>query len=197
MKDNFFDMQTPPNPHAAPYGHNHAGPMMPYPGEKLPLKSKFIATVLSMMIPGTGQMYLGAVVRGMSAYSGALLLQRVRCGAPDRRDQSGDPPRIRFPRTGRLSERERGKPAARLYRRRRVFLLAVCLRRHVGRLVYGQCRSRGSRLADRRRIFVLQGIPRQETVASSTCICIKAASVPSGLEAAFVGVIPCGANETF
>ncbi|TMV47756.1 hypothetical protein FE783_20175 [Paenibacillus mesophilus] len=66
MKDNFFDVRTPHHPHAAPYGREHPGPMMAYPEEKLPLKSKFIATVLSMMIPGTGQMYLGAVVRGMS-----------------------------------------------------------------------------------------------------------------------------------
>lgn len=39
---------------------------MPFPMEKLPLKSKFLATLFSMFVPGTGQMYVGAVARGMS-----------------------------------------------------------------------------------------------------------------------------------
>ncbi|RKN85006.1 hypothetical protein [Paenibacillus ginsengarvi] len=65
MKDNFFEMRPhAPGPAQAPYG---AGPAA-YPGHgvKLPLKSKFLATLFSMCVPGTGQMYVGAVARGMS-----------------------------------------------------------------------------------------------------------------------------------
>lgn len=61
MKDEFFESRGMPGPHTAPYA-NPVG----FPAEKLPLKSKFLATLFSMFIPGTGQMYVGAVVRGMS-----------------------------------------------------------------------------------------------------------------------------------
>ncbi|GAA3400896.1 hypothetical protein ACFFNY_15355 [Paenibacillus hodogayensis] len=67
MKDHYYQAGPNTNAHAfgrtPPYGAE-AGPLN-YNGN-LPLKSKFLATVFSMFVPGTGQMYVGAVMRGMS-----------------------------------------------------------------------------------------------------------------------------------
>ncbi|MEF3302652.1 hypothetical protein [Paenibacillus sp. GYB003] len=67
MKDDFFDARGVHGPNPAPGQAPAAyhGPTA-FPGERPPLKSKFLATLFSMFVPGTGQMYLGAVARGMS-----------------------------------------------------------------------------------------------------------------------------------
>ncbi|PYI56428.1 hypothetical protein [Paenibacillus flagellatus] len=60
MNDNFFESR-PPHPDYAD-GRNP----LHVPVDGMKPKSKALAVLLSMFIPGTGQMYVGAVVRGMS-----------------------------------------------------------------------------------------------------------------------------------
>lgn len=64
MNDRYFESGPAQQHNVPPYP---GGPgVYSYPIDPVKPKSKFVATLLSMFIPGTGQMYLGAVVRGMS-----------------------------------------------------------------------------------------------------------------------------------
>lgn len=60
MNDSFFENRPDPA------RYSHSTQPFPYEPERLPLKSKALAVLFSMMVPGTGQMYLGSVTRGMS-----------------------------------------------------------------------------------------------------------------------------------
>jgi len=64
MKDDFFETRPQANPLPPDYAPGPDG--YPFAPEPFKPKRKFAAVLLSALVPGTGQMYLGALYRGIA-----------------------------------------------------------------------------------------------------------------------------------